>query len=181
MIVFLNVYSLRFILNQSNALRNPLNILAVVALGVIDLLTLYFTVRKWYESGEEMEEAVGHSKRRARGVVGGVRHAAAEAVDVLYWERRGIKAFIRRRTAVGRCRLIVSKPVLKARLVSTLETKYDEPRSKFAFNFNLRRYTAAKVTVLVRPARYCSPDMARHVIRCHLTQERTWQIFPATS
>jgi hypothetical protein len=50
MIVFLNVYSLRFILNQSNALRNPLNVLVVVALGAIDLLTLYFTLRKWYYS-----------------------------------------------------------------------------------------------------------------------------------
>jgi len=46
MIVFLNIYSLRFILNQSNALQKPLNCLAVVALGAIDLLTLYFTIRK---------------------------------------------------------------------------------------------------------------------------------------
>ena len=47
---------------------------------------------------------------------------------------------------VGRCWSIVSKLVLKARLVSALETKYDEPPSKVAFNFNLRRYNLAVLT-----------------------------------
>jgi hypothetical protein len=42
---------------------------------------------------------------------------------------------------VGRFTLTASKPELKARLVSAIETKCDEPRSNFAFNFNLRRYT----------------------------------------
>jgi len=39
--------------------------------------------------------------------------------------------------------------VLKARLVSALETKYDEPHSKVTFNFNLRRYTKAGAEMLV--------------------------------
>jgi len=42
---------------------------------------------------------------------------------------------------VGRCRLTVSKPELKARLVSALDTKSGEPLSNVAFNFNLRRYS----------------------------------------
>ena len=32
-------------------------------------------------------------------------------------------------------------PTLKAPGADTLKLKYDEPLSKFAFNFNLRRYT----------------------------------------
>jgi len=51
---------------------------------------------------------------------------------------------------VGRCRLIVSKPVLNARLVSALETKYDELLSNVAFNFNLRRYIEAAFSKLTR-------------------------------
>ena len=39
---------------------------------------------------------------------------------------------------VGRCRLTVSKPVLKAPMVSALKLQYDETLSNFAFN--LRRY-----------------------------------------
>jgi hypothetical protein len=44
---------------------------------------------------------------------------------------------------VGRCRLTVSNPVLKARLVSPLELECDEPLSNVAFTFNLRRYDKA--------------------------------------
>jgi len=52
---------------------------------------------------------------------------------------------------VGRCRLTVSKPELKARLLSALEaTKYDEPLSNFAFNFNLRRYNAVVPYQVIR-------------------------------
>jgi hypothetical protein len=36
---------------------------------------------------------------------------------------------------------------LKARLVSALETKWDEPLSNFAFTFNVRRYTVDHVAV----------------------------------
>jgi len=52
-------------------------------------------------------------------------------------------------TMVGRCRLSVSKPVLKARLVSArawfqrLKRNCDEQLSKVAFNFKVRRYTMA--------------------------------------
>jgi hypothetical protein len=42
---------------------------------------------------------------------------------------------------VGRCRLNLSKPGLKARLVSALETKLWWTGFKFWFQFNLRRYT----------------------------------------
>jgi hypothetical protein len=49
--------------------------------------------------------------------------------------------------SVGRCRLRVSKPVLKARAVSALEKrlklKCDESLSNVAFNFNLHHYTSA--------------------------------------
>ena len=41
--------------------------------------------------------------------------------------------------------MMVSKPVLKALLVSALKLKCDEPLSSVAFKFKLRRYT--KVTV----------------------------------
>jgi len=45
--------------------------------------------------------------------------------------------------SVGRRSLTVTKPVLKAPMVSALEaSEYDEPLSKFAFNLNLRRYTS---------------------------------------
>ena len=43
---------------------------------------------------------------------------------------------------VGRCRMTVSKPVLKAPMVSALEAiqRNSEALSNFAFKFNLRRY-----------------------------------------
>jgi len=40
---------------------------------------------------------------------------------------------------VGRCWLTISKPVLKAPMVSTLEATI--PLSNSAYSFNLRRYT----------------------------------------
>jgi hypothetical protein len=42
---------------------------------------------------------------------------------------------------VRRCRFTVSKPELKARLVSALETIRDEALSSVAFNLNARRYS----------------------------------------
>jgi len=55
-----------------------------------------------------------------------------------------------RSSEVGRCRFIVSKPVLKAPTLSALETTiYHAPLSTFAFKFNLRRYIEA---VVPRPA-----------------------------
>jgi hypothetical protein len=70
-------------------------------------------------------------------------------------ERRALIAEERAAEAVlvGRCRLTVSKPVLKAPIVQRLKLQYDEPLSNFAFNFNLCRY------VLVE----------RKVGRCRLT------------
>jgi len=41
---------------------------------------------------------------------------------------------------VGRCRLAVSQPVWKARMVSALKLQYDETLLNFAFNFNLSGY-----------------------------------------
>jgi hypothetical protein len=45
----------------------------------------------------------------------------------------------------GRCRLTVSKPVLKAKRLrfQRLKLECDELLSNLAFNFNLRRYTVA--------------------------------------
>ena len=42
---------------------------------------------------------------------------------------------------VGRCRLTVSKPMLKAPGLQRLNLKCDELPSNLAFNFNLRRYS----------------------------------------
>jgi hypothetical protein len=46
--------------------------------------------------------------------------------------------------SAGRCRLTVSKPVLKAPTVSARKLQHDEPVSNFAFNFNLRCYTSVE-------------------------------------
>jgi hypothetical protein len=51
------------------------------------------------------------------------------------------------RTQVGRCRLTLSKPKLKAPGTERLKLEYDEPLSSFAFTFNLRRYTQAAWSV----------------------------------
>jgi len=48
-----------------------------------------------------------------------------------------------RSTKVGRCRLTVSKPVLKPHTVSRLKVEYHYLLSIVAFKFNLRRYTKA--------------------------------------
>jgi len=45
---------------------------------------------------------------------------------------------------VGQFKLTGSKPVLKAPMVSALDTINDESLSNLAFKFNLRRYTKAK-------------------------------------
>ena len=42
------------------------------------------------------------------------------------------------------------KPTLKAPGATRLKLKYDEPLSKFAFNFHLRRYTTAPPTSSAR-------------------------------
>jgi len=41
---------------------------------------------------------------------------------------------------VGRCKLTLSKPKLKAPGTKRLKLNYVKPLSRFAFNFNLRRY-----------------------------------------
>ena len=43
-----------------------------------------------------------------------------------------------------------TKPVLKAPGIKLLKLEYDEPLSKFAFKFNLRRYTEADLEVVVK-------------------------------
>jgi len=59
---------------------------------------------------------------------------------------------------VGQCRLTVSKPEMKACLVSAIGTKSDEPLSNSAVKFNLRHYNeeqqaaqAAAVTASAAP------------------------------
>ena len=51
---------------------------------------------------------------------------------------------------VGRCRLAVLKPVLKAPMVSAHEAtiQYDGTFPNFAFNFNLRRYMMVMMWVV---------------------------------
>ena len=41
---------------------------------------------------------------------------------------------------VGRCRLTLSNPVLKAPVAIRLKLEYDDPLSNYALKFNLRRY-----------------------------------------
>ena len=68
---------------------------------------------------------------------------------------------------MGRSRLTVSKPVLKARpvsVISALKLKCDEPLSNVAFNFNLRRYTA-EYLASPPPPEYSPPPL---VGRCRL-------------
>jgi len=50
--------------------------------------------------------------------------------------------------AVGKRRLTLSKPVLKAPTVSCLKRQYDETLSNFDFSVSLRRYHAASEPVL---------------------------------
>jgi len=61
---------------------------------------------------------------------------SATARIVLFWHK------LLDPSEVGRCRLTVSKPVLKAPIVSALEAVCVEMLSNFAFNFKLRRYTS---------------------------------------
>ena len=53
-------------------------------------------------------------------------------------------ALLRHRGLVGQCRLTVSKPALKAPLVSVLDIKHDRLLSSVAFNCNLRHYSLAR-------------------------------------
>jgi len=68
---------------------------------------------------------------------------------------------------VGRCRLTVSKLVLKAPMVSALEAKIWMKRFQtLLFNFNLRRYNLASSVALNKALAvnwWDRPDAARHV------------------
>jgi hypothetical protein len=65
-------------------------------------------------------------------------------VGVYYDAATGAAAQRQWENAVGRCRLTVSKSVLKAKRVwfHRLKHKYDKRLSRFAFKFNLRHYNA---------------------------------------
>ena len=51
---------------------------------------------------------------------------------------------------VGRCRLTVSKPMLKAPGIKCFNLKYNKLLSTFGFDFNLRRYTQESLEAAVR-------------------------------
>ena len=53
-------------------------------------------------------------------------------------------------SSVERCRLTLSNP-LKAPITQRLKLQCDEPLSKFAFKFNLRRYTSASAAASSSP------------------------------
>jgi hypothetical protein len=57
---------------------------------------------------------------------------------------------------VGRCRMTVSKSVMKAPMVSALDAKYDELLSDFAFKLNLRHCSKGGLSP-VGPVRNCAP------------------------
>jgi hypothetical protein len=77
----------------------------------------------------------------------------------------------------GRCKLTVSKPVLKATVASALETKICCTAFKSAFNLNLRRHNTAALDELVGEV---AAKAARHdadkVGRCFLADpmKHTW-------
>jgi hypothetical protein len=62
---------------------------------------------------------------------------------------------------VGRCRLTLSKPVLKAPMVQRLKLEYGDPLSNVAFNFNLRRYSEAGARSPTHTRSYTSPQFAQ--------------------
>ena len=87
----------------------------------------------------------GHSEARLAGGGGepeeaAAAEAAAAAAAVVAEE----VAQCEREAVVGRCRLTLSNPRLKAAGTNRLELTYDGPLSNFAFSFNLRRYTMAE-------------------------------------
>jgi len=61
-------------------------------------------------------------------------------------------------SSVRRCRLAVSKPVLKALCFQCLKLQCDESLSNFGFNCNLRRYTLARMSAF---ADFQLPEMQR--------------------
>jgi hypothetical protein len=99
------------------------------------------------------------------------RYTGARVRDVLIREESRAAAEI---SAVRRCRLKVSKPVLKAPIVSArLKLHYDESLPSFALNFNLRCYSAADA-IVCRICHACRKDTVLNcgcVIECCLTQE----------
>ena len=75
----------------------------------------------------------------AFGHMGGHDHIGGSA------KRKSMTADKEKITMAGRCRLLLSNPVLKAHVVSALEATYNmmELLSNFGFRFKLRRYTMA--------------------------------------
>jgi hypothetical protein len=71
-----------------------------------------------------------------------LRHyiAANRLANNLFLSKYPVDAHVLYENKVGRCRLTVLKSVLRLKL------KCDEPLSKFAFNFNLRRYNKGPLT-----------------------------------
>jgi hypothetical protein len=74
---------------------------------------------------------------------------------------------------VGRCRLTVSKHVLKAPGSKRLKLGYDVPLSNFAFNFNLSRYNLVKLfrenkMDVVAFRGITEPMLEAMVVRCKL-------------
>ena len=69
-------------------------------------------------------------------------------------------------TQVGRCRLTLSKPTLKAPGIERLKLTRDDPLSNFAFKFNLRPCTQVAMKQLPLVLRRWSSD---EVGRCRLT------------
>jgi len=66
---------------------------------------------------------------------------------------------------VGRCRLPVSKPVLKAQRLwyQRLKLQYDETLSNFAFKFNLRRYIKFLRSGAVKSGRFQARPCAKRM------------------
>ena len=77
-------------------------------------------------------------------------------------------------TEVGRCRFPVSKPELKARLVSALETKMLQTAFKFAFKFHSRCYTEG-CDGAVHKALYPGGSLQIEVTCCSLST-KPWEL-----
>jgi hypothetical protein len=61
------------------------------------------------------------------------------------------------------------KAALKAPGIKLLKLKFDKSLSNFACKFNLRRYIKGRRNV--RCMQVGLPDLARHVLGCHLTTQ----------
>ena len=96
-----------------------------------------------YPKGTTGTDTNGHSVAGS-GFLSVYLEVADDAEEPSDWSHLAQFSLLTVVSQIGRCRLTVSKPVLKAPMVSAslrFKQQYDEMLSNFAINFNLRRYS----------------------------------------